>query len=52
MNIKEAVELLKKYNLWRRDNNQVHEMPNPTQIGIAIDAVTEYFEECNGEIHT
>lgn len=39
MTIKEAYEILTQYNLWRRDNHipNKYEMPNPTQLGIAID---------------
>lgn len=39
MTIKEVCEILTQYNLWRRDNHipNKYEMPNPTQIGIALD---------------
>lgn len=41
MTIKEAYEILIQYNLWRRDNHihNKYEMPNPTQLGIALDTV-------------
>jgi hypothetical protein len=40
MDIKDARDLLIKYNQWRRDDNvpNSHEMPNPKDIGLAIDA--------------
>jgi hypothetical protein len=43
MTTKQAVSILKKYNKWLRVNNKV-KMPDPTQIGIAIDIVVEQLE--------
>lgn len=39
MDYRTALDLLIKFNLWRRDNNipNQYEMPNPTDIGKAID---------------
>lgn len=39
MDVKDALDVLIKYNLWRRDNNipNKYDMPNPTDIGKAID---------------
>lgn len=47
MKIKEAIAILKKHNLWRRDRaeTQTYKMVNPTQLGIAIDVVVAYFEK-------
>jgi hypothetical protein len=35
----QALKILKQYNLWRRDKNDINKqkMPNPTDIGDAID---------------
>lgn len=35
MTIKEAIKTTEKFNRWRRGANI--EMPNPTEIGVAID---------------
>lgn len=37
MNIKETIKKLEAYNKWRRDNDCKYEMPNPKEIGLAID---------------
>ena len=39
MTTAEAVEILKQFNLWRRDREMPNsqEMPDPKKIGIAID---------------
>lgn len=39
MTNEEARDLLIYYNKWRRDDNvpNQYEMPNPTEVGIAID---------------
>lgn len=39
MTVQEAVEILKQFNLWRRDSEMPNsqEMPDPKKIGIAID---------------
>jgi|LakMenEpi03Aug12_release.lakeMendotaPanAssembly.Ray.scaffolds.fasta_scaffold1639284_1 hypothetical protein len=43
MTEKEAIILLIYYNDWRR--GEEIEMPNPTQIGIALDTIiNEYFK--------
>ena len=43
MKIQEAIEILTNYNLWRRDDNtpNSHKMPDPKEIGIAIDKAVE-----------
>lgn len=43
MTISEAIEILTQLNAWRRDNNvpNSHEMPDPTQVGLAIDKAIE-----------
>lgn len=43
MSIKEADEILKRHNLWRRGAEIA--MENPTTLGIAIDAITKYVDE-------
>lgn len=47
MNIKEAIEILKRHNKWRRGAEIP--MENPTIIGIAIDTVINYYEN-NSEL--
>ena len=39
MTTAEAVEIMKQFNLWRRDREMPNsqEMPDPKKIGIAID---------------
>ena len=46
MNIKEATEILKTHNLWRRDNNvpNQYEMGDVTELGVAIDTIVKYLE--------
>lgn len=39
MTIKEAIKTTEKFNRWRRGANI--EMPNPTEIGIAIDMLID-----------
>ena len=36
MTVREAVKLLSQFNKWRRSDRPVI-MPNPTEVGIAID---------------
>ena len=53
MNKNEALKILKHYNLWRRDKNEInqYEMPNPTDIGLAIDiAIAELSKLLSDEI--
>jgi len=38
------LELIKQYQLWRRDNDGIHEMPNPTEIGKALDKIIAFCE--------
>ena len=46
MTTKQAIEILKQYNAWRRDEAipNSHEMPNPTEIGKAIDVAIRVLE--------
>ena len=48
MTNKEAKELLMKYNRWRRDDNvpNKYEMPDPKDIGIAIDKAILALDSC------
>jgi hypothetical protein len=41
--LKKACELLRYYQEWRRGG--VGEMPNPTEIGKALDLVLDWVEE-------
>ena len=41
----EALVILTEFNRWRRDNDDVVEMPPPALIGQAIDVVIEYVEK-------
>lgn len=46
MNLKEAIEILEKYQLWRRDTDEVgYKMPSPSELGIAIDLILEKVKE-------
>lgn len=51
MTNREASKLLREFNLWRRDVNvpNSHKMPNPTEIGIAIDKAILALESCMEE---
>ena len=46
MKLSEALIILEQYNNWRRDNSiplpNKYEMPDPKQIGMAIDVILEY----------
>lgn len=41
MTPQKAIEILKQYNAWRRDENvpNSREMPDPKDVGIAIDTI-------------
>jgi hypothetical protein len=43
----EAIEILKQFNAWRRDENirNSHEMPNPKEVGIAIDTLIQTVQD-------
>ena len=41
--LKKACELLRYYQDWRRGGDG--EMPNPTEIGIALDQVLDFVEK-------
>lgn len=43
MDLKEAIEILKQHNLWRRGKDDIP-MQHPFKIGDAIDFVVEYLE--------
>jgi hypothetical protein len=47
MTPQEAIEVLKQYNAWRRDRNDInqHEMPDVAQIGIAIDTIVHSYPD-------
>lgn len=44
MKIKDAIEILKKHNRWRRGDETIEQM-NPAEIGKAIDTVIQYCEK-------
>ena len=47
MKLKEAIQLLKEHNLWRRYDGKIGEGPKmaqPRDLGIAIDTVVKHFE--------
>lgn len=41
LDLGKMVALLRQHNAWRRDNDGTIDMPNPTELGLAIDAVCE-----------
>lgn len=43
MTIQKAVTILEKHNKWRRGDDNL-DQADPTELGIAIDLITEYFE--------
>lgn len=51
MDEKTAARVLENFNLWRRDDNipNGYEMPNPKDIGIAIDLAVEVLKKQNSE---
>lgn len=50
----EAIEILKQYNAWRRDENipNSQDMPDPKQIGIAIDTAVDFISELTNKTMT
>ena len=44
MDVKEAIEVLKHHNVWRRGEDESAIMTNPKRLGIAIDTVIIEFE--------
>jgi hypothetical protein len=44
MKLHEAIEILKKHNEWRR-NDENSEATNPTDLGIAIDVIVEHYQK-------
>jgi len=50
MKLKEAIQILKDHNLWRRYDGKIGEglkMSQPRELGIAIDTVVKHFETQN-----
>lgn len=43
--LKEAVELLKRHQAWRRDETGTLQMENPTELGKAIDLIIKHIED-------
>ena len=46
MTSQQALAILKQYNAWRRDETipNSHEMPNPTDVGQALDVAIRVLE--------
>lgn len=44
MEIKEAIQVLKDHNIWRRCEDEKLKMTDPKKLGIAIDTVVNEFE--------
>lgn len=47
MDLKEAIQILKAHNIWRRYNGDMRNSPkmaDPTKLGIAIDVLVNFFE--------
>lgn len=53
MDTQTAAKILEHFNLWRRDDNipNQYEMPNPFDIGIAIDLAVEVLKQKKTENH-
>lgn len=49
--LRKSVEILKRYNLWRRDTSvkNMHEGITPRVLGFAIDYIVDHLEEQLGE---
>ena len=47
MEINEAINLLKQYNIWRRDNTGDAEPVKAKTVGIAIDTIVAHYESEN-----
>ena len=43
---KEDLELIKYYQKWRREDGHFGTMPNPTEVGKALDKLIDYCELC------
>lgn len=44
MTLKEAIEVLRRHNKWRRGDDSIP-MTNPTKLGLAIDTIIKDFDE-------
>jgi len=40
----QAIEILKQFNAWRRDDTDLHEQPDPRLVGVAIDVAIRVLE--------
>lgn len=49
MTISQAIEILRYFNAWRRDNEGEMQQPDPKEVGMAIDVVTEYYKQEKGQ---
>ena len=44
MMLQTAIKVVSNYNKWRRDNAGKYEMPDPSELGVAIDVIIAYFK--------
>lgn len=44
MEVKQAIQILKNHNLWRKGEDEELQMTDPKKLGIAIDTVVNKFE--------
>tara|TARA_B100001167_G_C16774583_1_gene310391 strand:- start:9976 stop:10290 length:315 start_codon:yes stop_codon:yes gene_type:complete len=44
MEIKEAIQVLKDHNIWRRGEDEELKITDPKELGLAIDTVVNEFE--------
>lgn len=44
MELKQAIQVLKDHNMWRKGENEELQMTDPKKLGIAIDTVVNKFE--------
>ena len=47
MELKQAVQILKDHNAWRRDNTSLIPQPmiSPKELGIAIEVIVDYLTD-------
>ena len=47
MKLKQAVQILKDHNAWRRDNTSLIPQPmiNPKELGIAIEVIVDHLTD-------
>lgn len=45
MTTQKAIEILKQFNAWRRDDTDLHEQPDPRLVGVAIDTIVHSYPD-------